>query len=516
MDNANMAYQPATKLQFNDEYPDREHRKLVWVQNTQLKKMAKKHAQINPRTGLSVAWDSLPCQIELSARDCKQPEKKMYPNATQVISLGYFIPRAQKPEANGFSAEVPIKKLVAGKVFRVGMEITNVTSQPTTSAGRAATNNDTQGNRKWAFVLVGQQADDGPPSVYYLPGGRKYIFYHPEWLQGLNLASAADTIAEHAINKALQAGYVAMTGNVAEPTRGDRMQIGGSSDDYRDRAGQILPTDEHVILRLIDKGMSRVFSAETQEEKQKAAGELAEWIRRMGASNPLHRYNINLMKLVDGEKAMTLEEADRALAEAKVIFPLSFERPKMTAINAHFIQAISSILTSEDDVAIGYNELGDVFSILATIVPIGTMPSRNHIHEAQDLLRHLSPTPKTLSGNRSPSSTEIVSPSRALEHAIDKITRILATSKTSVEKLASRVAVASGGTTRMPPALNVDIIAELADCVGYDTAATKAEQVYALVVSYIEDFNQLVYDDPLRELKSFQEYVLKQQPKDKA
>ncbi|KAI8281086.1 hypothetical protein K4K59_008359 [Colletotrichum sp. SAR11_240] len=209
-----MAYQPAGRLRFDDQYPSRPRRQLVWVRHPTPKKMqTKKHLtdMIDPETGEHKAWtdNTLPGQVEISEWDIGKPNADIYPKAIQVMSLGYYIPKAHKPEQNNFTSGNAIQRTLAGSCFRVGLPLAS--GAPTTSSSRAAREKKVSRHRTYNLVLVGTGVDGAPPVGYNIPGGRSQIFFHPEWLEGVNLSNVADTVSDHAIQNAWNVGYAALT-----------------------------------------------------------------------------------------------------------------------------------------------------------------------------------------------------------------------------------------------------------------------------------------------------------------
>lgn len=209
-----MAYQPAGRLRFDDQYPSRPRRQLVWVRHPTPKKMqTKKHLtdMIDPETGEHKAWtdNTLPGQVEISEWDIGKPDADIYPKAIQVMSLGYYIPKAHKPEQNNFTSGNAIQRTLAGSCFRVGLPLAS--GAPTTSSSRAAREKKVSRHRTYNLVLVGTGVDGAPPVGYNIPGGRSQIFFHPEWLEGVNSSNVSDTVSDHAIQNAWNVGYAALT-----------------------------------------------------------------------------------------------------------------------------------------------------------------------------------------------------------------------------------------------------------------------------------------------------------------
>ncbi|KAI8251443.1 hypothetical protein K4K53_012069 [Colletotrichum sp. SAR 10_77] len=472
-----MAYQPAGRLRFDDQYPSRPRRQLVWVRHPTPKKMrTKKHLtdMIDPETGEHKAWtdNTLPGQVEISEWDIGKPDADIYPNAVQVMSVGYYIPKAHKPEQNNFTSDHIIQRTLAGPCFRVGLPLAAAPrSAPTTSSSRAAKADKVSRNRTYALVLVGTGVDGAPPVGYNIPGGRSQIFFHPEWLEGVNLSNVSDTVSYHAIQNAWNVGYAALTAKMPKSinsnlnketgTHGSGQQRksaayvssddtddssddtddSDSSDDDGDSSGRqrtkpavdngdtsdsscnngdgsgnngepvatISPTDENEALRQLDKMMATINSAETQKQKTAAAARVAQWLARIGTStsSPLHQRYQPIMDLTRAETIISMSQAESALSQIQTIWPRTFEHPKAATLDAKFIRNLSSILcSSENDVSIDYDELGNVLCVLVEMLPAGDMPTSEDVQRAQDLLRRL------YLNNRPPNSTRLSSNSK--------------------------------------------------------------------------------------------------------
>ncbi|KAI8290600.1 hypothetical protein K4K60_004811 [Colletotrichum sp. SAR11_57] len=352
-----MAYQPAGRLRFDDQYPSRPRRQLVWVRHPTPKKMqTKKHLtdMIDPETGEHKAWtdNTLPGQVEISEWDIGKPDADIYPKAIQVMSLGYYIPKAHKPEQNNFTSGNAIQRTLAGSCFRVGLPLAS--GAPTTSSSRAAREKKVSRHRTYNLVLVGTGVDGAPPVGYNIPGGRSQIFFHPEWLEGVNL-------------------------------------------------------NENEALLQLDKMMATINSAETQKQKTAAAARVAQWLARIGTStsSPLHQRYQPIMDLTRAETIISMSQAESALSQIQTIWPRTFEHPKAAILDAKFIRNLSFILcSSENDVSIDHNELGNVLCVLVEMLPAGDMPTSEDVQRAQDLLRRL------YLNNKPPASTRLSSNSK--------------------------------------------------------------------------------------------------------
>ncbi|KAF4481977.1 hypothetical protein CGGC5_v009636 [Colletotrichum fructicola Nara gc5] len=449
-----MAYQPAGRLRFDDQYPSRPRRQLVWVRHPTPKKMqTKKHLtdMIDPETGEHKAWtdNTLPGQVEISEWDIGKPDADIYPKAIQVMSLGYYIPKAHKPEQNNFTSGNAIQRTLAGSCFRVGLPLAS--GAPTTSSSRAAREKKVSRHRTYNLVLVGTGVDGAPPVGYNIPGGRSQIFFHPEWLEGVNLSNVSDTVSDHAIQNAWNetgthgsgqqrksAAYVSSddTDDSSDDTddSDDNDDGGDSSDDDGDSSGRqrtkpavdngdtsdsscnngepvatISPTDENEALLQLDKMMATINSAETQKQKTAAAARVAQWLARIGTStsSPLHQRYQPIMDLTRAETIISMSQAESALSQIQTIWPRTFEHPKAAILDAKFIRNLSFILcSSENDVSIDHNELGNVLCVLVEMLPAGDMPTSEDVQRAQDLLRRL------YLNNKPPASTRLSSNSK--------------------------------------------------------------------------------------------------------
>ncbi|KAF3802440.1 hypothetical protein GCG54_00003243 [Colletotrichum gloeosporioides] len=382
MGNQTMAYQPAGRLRFDDQYPSRPRRQLVWVRHPTPKRMqTKKHLtdMIDPETGEHQAWtdNTLPGQVEISEWDISKPDADIYPKAIQVMSVGYYIPKTHKPEQNNFTSDRIIQRTLAGPCFRVGLPLASAPrSAPTTSSSRAAKADKVSGNRTYALVLVGTGVDGAPPVGYNIPGGRSQIFFHPEWLEGVNLSNVSDTVSDHAIQNAWNVGYAALTAKMPKSINGNLTK----------------ETDESEALHQLDKMMAPINSAETQKQKTAAAARVAQRLARMvnSTSSPLHQRYQPIMDLTRAETIISMPQAESALSQTQTMWPRTFEHPKAATLDAKFIQKLSFILCSlENDVSIDHNELGNVLCVLVEMLPAGDMPTSEDVQRAQDLLRRL-------------------------------------------------------------------------------------------------------------------------------
>lgn len=91
----------------------------------------------------------------------------------------------------------------------------------------------------------------------------------------------------------------------------------------------------------------------------------------------------------------------------QTIWPRTFEHPKAAILDAKFIRNLSFILcSSENDVSIDHNELGNVLCVLVEMLPAGDMPTSEDVQRAQDLLRRL------YLNNKPPASTRLSSNSK--------------------------------------------------------------------------------------------------------
>ncbi|KAF5525579.1 hypothetical protein CGCA056_v002807 [Colletotrichum aenigma] len=462
MGNQTMAYQPAGRLRFDDQYPSRPRRQLVWVRHPTPKKMqTKKHLtdMIDPETGEHKAWtdNTLPGQVEISEWDIGKPDADIYHKAIQVMSLGYYIPKAHKPEQNNFTSDNATQRTLAGSCFRVGLPLAS--GAPTTSSSKAAKEKKGSRHRTYNLVLVGTGVDGAPPVGYNVPGGRKQIFFHPEWLEGVNLNNAPDTVADQAIQNAWDVGYAALTAKmpraiddnltketgdkgsghrrksaayVSSDDTDDSGEDTDDSDDGSDDSGRhqrtetavnngdstgnsgepfatILRTDENEAPRQLENMMANINSAEIQKEKTAAAARVAQWLTLMGdsTSNPLYQRYKPIMDLTRAETIISMSQAESALSQIRTVWPRTFEHPKAATLDAKFIQKLSFILCSpENEVFIDHNELGKVLCVLVEMLPTGDMPTSEDVQRAQDLLRRL------YLNNRPPGSTRLSSNSK--------------------------------------------------------------------------------------------------------
>ncbi|KAJ0353564.1 hypothetical protein KNSL1_001995 [Colletotrichum chrysophilum] len=463
-----MAYQPAGRLRFDDQYPSRPRRQLVWVRYPTPKRMrAKKHLtdMIDPETGEHKAWtdNTLPGQVEISEWDVGKPDADIYPKVIQVMSVGYYIPKAHKPEQNNFMSENFIQRTLAGSCFRVGLPLASAPrSVPTISSSRAAKKEKVSGNRTYALVLVGTGVDGAPPVGYYIPGGRSQIFFHPEWLEGVNLGNVSDTVSDHAIQNAWNVGYAALTAKMPKSIDGNLTKETGThgsgkqrksaancisddtddssddsddtddgsndSDDSSDSSGRQqtapavdngdcsgnngepianLPEDTYKVYYEMVKMKNIINSTMTQEEKTASAALVAQWWRDSKSKRLRQRYQ-PIVDLTCAEKIISMPQAESALLQIRTMWPRTFEHPKAATLDAKFIQKLSFILCSpENDVSIDRNELGNVLCVLVEMLPAGDMPTSEDVQRAQDLPRRL------YLNNRPPASTRSSSNSKS-------------------------------------------------------------------------------------------------------
>lgn len=117
-------------------------------------------------------------------------------------------------------------------------------------------------------------------------------------------------------------------------------------------------------------------------------------------------------------------------------------------------------------------------------------------------------TSHTQSNSKSLTSTQLV------QHTNLQIDRMVDTFEKVMARLTSRAAAASNGTTVMPPAPDFNVLAKLADTIGYDEAARIAEEAYSLLVALMGDVFSAVFEDPLKEIKTFGETFLNQHADD--
>ncbi|KAI8205852.1 hypothetical protein K4K54_000589 [Colletotrichum sp. SAR 10_86] len=435
--NQTMAYQPAGRLRFDDQYPSRPRRQLVWVRHPTPKKMqTKKHLtdMIDPETGEHKAWtdNTLPGQVEISEWDIGKPDADIYPNAVQVMSVGYYIPKAHKPEQNNFTSDHIIQRTLAGPCFRVGLPLAAAPrSAPTTSSSRAAKTDKVSRNRTYALVLVGTGVGGAPPVGYNIPGGRSQIFFHPEWLEGLNLSNVSDTVSNHAIQNAWNVGYAALTAKMPKSINGNLTKETGTHGSGQQRKSAAsgrqqtapavdngdcsgnngepianLPGDKYKVYYEMVKMKNIIDSTMTQEEKTASAALVAQWWRDSKLKRLRQRYQ-SIVDLTRAEKIISMPQAESALLQIQIMWPRTFEHPKAATLDAKFIQKLSFILCSpENDVSIDRNELGNVLCVLVEMLPAGDMPTSEDVQRAQDLLRRL------YLNNRPPASTRSSSNSK--------------------------------------------------------------------------------------------------------
>lgn len=164
--------------------------------------------------------------------------------------------------------------------------------------------------------------------------------------------------------------------------------------------------------------------------------------------------------------------------------------------------------------SIHYGQLGRVLCLLTVILPEDDKPTGQKLRLVMNTLRreHASAgyptTSHTQSNSKSLTSTQLV------QHTNLQIDRMVDTFKKVMARLTSRAAAASNGTTVMPPAPDFNVLAKLADTIGYDEAARIAEEAYSLLVALMGDVFSAVFEDPLKEIKTFGETFLNQHADD--
>ncbi|KAF4817802.1 hypothetical protein CGCSCA5_v005455 [Colletotrichum siamense] len=417
--NQTMAYQPAGRLRFDDQYPSRPRRQLVWVRHPTPKKMqTKKHLtdMIDPETGEHKAWtdNTLPGQVEISEWDIGKPDADIYPNAVQVMSVGYYIPKAHKPEQNNFTSDHIIQRTLAGPCFRVGLPLAAAPrSAPTTSSSRAAKTDKVSRNRTYALVLVGTGVDGAPPVGYNIPGGRSQIFFHPEWLEGLNLSNVSDTVSNHAIQNAWNVGYAALTAKMPKSINGNLTKETGThgsgqqrksaayvssddtddssddSDDSSDDSDDSDDTDDgsndsddssdssgrQQTAPAVDNGdcsgnngepianlpedkykvyyemvkMNNIIDSTMTQEEKTASAALVAQWWRDSKLKRLRQRYQSIVDLTRAEKIISMPQAESALLQIRIVWPRTFEHPKAATLDAKFIQKLSFILCSPEN-----------------------------------------------------------------------------------------------------------------------------------------------------------------------
>ncbi|KAI8150670.1 hypothetical protein K4K50_011982 [Colletotrichum sp. SAR 10_71] len=300
--------------------------------------------------------------------------------------------------------------------------------------------------------------------------------------------------------------------------KGDDEITGSSSKSdvgLCDRASAILPTNKDVARRQLCQMMNAIMSAQTQEEKQSAKTKLVDWVRRTGEANPLFESNRHICKLLLAKEVISIEDAELALHEMKTLWPEAFNDPNATIFTAEFIQQLSTLLvSSRDEMSIHYGQLGRVLCLLTVISPEDDKPTGQKLRLVMNTLRRQDASAGYPTTSHTQSNLKSLTSTQLVQHINLQIDIMVDTFKRVMARLTSRAAAANNGTTTMPPAPDFNVLAKLADRIGYDEAARIAEEAYSLLVALMGDVFSAVFEDPLKEIKTFGETFLNQHADD--